>query len=77
MANARPAFKVLLHALSGLLFVIGGSAFWVGGIVINEVAKVGRALSEFLGLAVAAACIGLGLVAKTSADGLDEDSPTS
>jgi hypothetical protein len=56
---------------------VAGLAFWVGGRAISEFTKTDRTLAEMLGIAIAFVSGMLGLVAKNTAEGLDEGEDSS
>jgi hypothetical protein len=53
--------------LAWILFAIAGVAFWAGGKIISESAKIDRILAEMLGL-IAFALGALGYILKNGAD---------
>lgn len=65
--------KTVLQGLSVILVVIAGISFFVGGLVISEISKTGRALAEVEGIGLAFACGLLAFIAKSVADNLDDD----
>lgn len=65
--------KTVLQGLSVILVVIAGICFFVGGLVISEISKTGRALAEVEGTGLAVACGLLAFIAKSVADNLDDD----
>jgi hypothetical protein len=72
-ATTRLASRYLLRGVSWLLLAVAGIAFLVGGRAISEFGKTDRVLAEMEGLGLAIVTGGLGLVAKTAADNLDQD----
>lgn len=77
-AATRSLWKAFLHGLAWVLFAIAGVAFWAGGKVISESAKIDRILAELLGLMIAVAVGAVGYVLKNFGDdlGSDKDSPS-
>ena len=59
--------KRLLRLLARLLFVAAGTVFWVGGRIINQVAKIPRTSSEMEALGLAVILGALGLLAEIAA----------
>ena len=74
---SRSALKSLLRGVAWLLFAVAGLTFWVGGTAISEFTKADRMLAEMLGTAITVASVVLGLVAKNTADDLDEGEDSS
>jgi len=69
--------KTLLRGLAQLLFVFAGLSFFVGGLVIGILAKTERALAEVEGIGLAVVCGGLGFLAKSVGDNLDDGDSSS
>lgn len=67
----RKTLKYFLQGLSSVLFAIAGLSFLVGGRVLMAFWKVDFVLAEFLGIACAALCIGIALVAKSKIEDLE------
>jgi hypothetical protein len=76
-ASTRLASKYLLRGVSWLLLAVAGLAFLVGGRAISEFGKTDRIVAEMEGIGLAIVTGGLGLVAKTAAENLDEDEDSS
>jgi hypothetical protein len=64
---------MFLYGLSRVLLVIAGLAFWAGGKIISETAKIDRLLAEMLGMGLAVAIGALGYIVKTAGEDLDSE----
>jgi hypothetical protein len=53
--------------------VLAVLAFWIGGRAISEFAKTDRVLAELEGVALTALFSGLGVIAKATADRVEEN----
>ena len=63
---------MMMRGLAWLSQAAGGFLFLFGGRAISEIWKIDRILAEFIGLGLAAALIGLGIIIKRAA-GPDDD----
>jgi hypothetical protein len=72
-ASRKATLASLLRGVAWLFVVLAGLAFWVGGRAISEFAKTERVLAEMEGIALAVLFGGLGAIAKTAADRVEED----
>jgi hypothetical protein len=70
--HAMMKMKTLLRGLAQLLFVIAGLSFLVGGRAISIFSKTERVLAEGEGIGLAVVCGGLGFLAKSGGDNLDD-----
>lgn len=68
----NPAASAFLRGISWLLFAAGGLCFWAGGRAISEFTKTDRILAEMEGIGLTIVFVGLGAVAKSYADRIDE-----
>ena len=68
--------KALLKGTSQLLFVLAGSLFFVGGLVINALTKTDRATAEMIAIAMAFVLAIFGVVAKNAADNVEDEDPS-
>jgi len=81
--STRSNAKSLLRGVAWLFFATAGLAFWFAGGLIHAVnPSTDRILAEIEGMALAALCAGLGLIAKGAEDRLetgevDPDGPKS
>jgi hypothetical protein len=66
--STKPRVAFLLRGVASLFWVLAGVAFWVGGGLIHTVANTERVLAEVEGIGLAALFLGLGVIAKLSAD---------
>jgi hypothetical protein len=71
--HAMMKMKTLLRGVAQLLFVIAGLSFLVGGRAISIFAKTERVLAEAEGIGLAVVCGGLGFLAKSVGDNLDDE----
>lgn len=71
-ASRKATLASLLRGAAWLFAVLAGLAFWVGGRAISEFAKTERVLAEMEGFALTALFGGLGVIAKTAADRVEE-----
>ena len=71
-SNNSTASSSFLQALAWLLFAVGGLSFWVGERAISEFTKTDRVLAEMKGIGLAVVFVGLGAVAKSYGERLEE-----
>jgi hypothetical protein len=72
-ASRAAKLAFLLRGVASLFAVLAVLAFWVGGRAISEFAKTDRVLAEMEGVALTALFSGLGVIAKATADRIDEN----
>ena len=70
--STRSDAQHLLQGIAWLFFVAAGLAFWFGGGVIHAVVpRTDRVLAEIEGMALAALCAGLSVIARGVKDRLE------
>ena len=72
-ASRAAKLALLLRGVASLFAVLAVLAFWVGGRAISEFAKTDRVLAEMEGVALTALFSGLGVIAKATADRVEEN----
>ena len=68
----KPKAVSLIRKTGSAFLVLAGGAFWFGGGLIHAIANTERLLAEVEGIALAALFLGPGVIAKLSADGVEE-----